>query len=194
LMGRVATPVKSCASVHSVLLTACCTTLRIVAVAGKGIPWAVNFVMHQQHLDVIDMSRHLDVADCREKKNYPPNQLQLYILVQLHVFGVDAQHLQAANLIWDSYVDLTIKPPKSPQCSVNAAENTESHSLFSPPSIQQLLQHGVPLNYFIGGLENCPGDMQSRDPCSIKVDCSTSASIASFDNTVIAKQYCSDAD
>ena len=54
-------------------------------------------------------------------KHHPSNQLQLHILVQLHVLGVDAQHLQAANLVRDTNVNLAVEAPESPQSSINTA-------------------------------------------------------------------------
>ena len=54
--------------------------------------------------------------------SHPANDLQIHIVVQLHVLGVDAQDLQTSSLIWDSNVNLAVKPPKSPEGSINAAQ------------------------------------------------------------------------
>jgi hypothetical protein len=47
---------------------------------------------------------------------------------------VDAQHLQAANLIWHTDVNLAIKPAKPPQRSVNAAKEAKMR-----PQLQDLM-------------------------------------------------------
>jgi hypothetical protein len=55
------------------------------------------------------------------KEAYPGDGLQIHIVVQLHVLGVDAQHLQATSLIGHTDVDLAIEAPEAPQCSVDTA-------------------------------------------------------------------------
>jgi hypothetical protein len=42
-----------------------------------------------------------------------------HLIVQLHVLGVDAQHLQPAGLIRHADVDLTVKAPEAAQRSID---------------------------------------------------------------------------
>jgi hypothetical protein len=66
--------------------------------------------------------------------------LQVHIVVQLHVLGVDADDLQAAGLVRHADVDLAVEAPKAPQRGVDAARAAParvSAAPLSPPSVPQ---------------------------------------------------------
>lgn len=46
------------------------------------------------------------------------NSLEVYVLAQLHVFGVNSEDFQPTDLIGNSNVDLSIEPAKPPQSRV----------------------------------------------------------------------------
>lgn len=52
---------------------------------------------------------------------YLGNDFQIHIVLQLHILGMDPEHLQAASLVRHSNINLTIEAPKSPQRRINAA-------------------------------------------------------------------------
>ena len=71
------------------------------------------------------------------------DELQLHTVVQLHVLGVDAQHLQASSLVWHTNVDLAVKAAKAPQSSIHTAAH-QPVSMRAVPGAQRLGQLEVP--------------------------------------------------
>lgn len=49
------------------------------------------------------------------------NDLKVHILLQLHVLGMYAQHLQAPRLVRHADVDLAVEAPEAPQGRIHTA-------------------------------------------------------------------------
>ena len=51
----------------------------------------------------------------------PCNLLQVHVVLELHIFGVNAEAFHPTSLIWNTDVDLTVETTKTTEGGINAA-------------------------------------------------------------------------
>mmetsp|Transcript_3034 Transcript_3034/g.7689 ORF Transcript_3034/g.7689 Transcript_3034/m.7689 type:complete len:505 (+) Transcript_3034:1102-2616(+) len=84
------------------------------------------------------------------------NGLGVDILVQLHVTGVDAEHLQPAIFIGDANVDFAVEPSETAEGgihrvgAVGGANDHHARALLQPVHEGQHLTHDAPLDLTVG--------------------------------------------